>query len=69
MDKRTINKLERELTRAMADVVIARNKKWKYPLMPSHRTLQSMAKAATAVYEAAVEQAESDDSGHGPVSE
>ncbi|MEX1028155.1 MAG: hypothetical protein WD049_09150 [Candidatus Paceibacterota bacterium] len=69
MDKRTTNKLERELAEAMAEVVIVRNKKWKYPLMPSQRTLQSMAKAAAAVYEAAVEKAEPDESEHGPITE
>lgn len=67
MDKRTIDKLERELAQAIAEVVIVRNKKWKYPLMPSHRTLQSMAKAAAAVYEAAVERSESDESEPGPI--
>lgn len=36
-------------------MVIVRNKKWKYPLLPSQHTLQMMAKAATAVYEAADE--------------
>lgn len=69
MDKSITNKLERELAQAMAEVVIVRNKKWKYPLMPSHRTLQSMAKAAAAVYEAAVEKAEPVESEQGPVSE
>ena len=55
MDPKTVRKLERELEKAMAEVVIVRNKKWKYPLMPSQHTLQMMAKAATAVYEAAAE--------------
>ena len=58
MDKKTVSKLERELAQAIAEVVIVRNKKWKYPLMPSNHTLQSMAKAAAAVYEAAAEKAD-----------
>ena len=55
MDQKTVRKLERELEKAIAEVVIIRNKNWKYPLMPSQHTLQMMAKAATAVYETAVE--------------
>lgn len=55
MEQKTVRKLERELEEAIAEVVILRNKKWKYPLLPSRHTLQMMAKAAAAVYEAAVE--------------
>lgn len=55
MDQKTVRKLERDLEKAIADVVIVRNKNWKYPLLPSRHTIQMMAKAATAVYEAAVE--------------
>ena len=55
MDPKTVRKLENELEKAIAEVVIVRNKKWRYPLLPSQHTLQMMAKAATAVYEAAVE--------------
>ena len=61
MDQKTVRKLERELEKAIADVVIVRNKNWKYPLLPSQHTLQMMAKAATAVYEAAVENQERPD--------
>ncbi len=55
MDQKTIHKLEKELEKAIAEVVIVRNKNWKYPLMPSQDTLHLMAKAAVGVYEAAVE--------------
>ncbi|QDU94094.1 hypothetical protein [Lignipirellula cremea] len=55
MEPKTVRKLEKELEKAIAEVVIVHNKKWKYPLLPSQHTLQMMAKAATAVYEAAVE--------------
>jgi len=53
MDQKTVRKLERDLEKAIAEVVIVRNKNWKYPLLPSRHTIQMMAKAATAVYEAA----------------
>ena len=61
MEQQTVRKLERELEKAIAEVVIVRNKKWKYPLLPSQHTLQMMAKAATAVYEAAAENQERPD--------
>jgi hypothetical protein len=54
MDQKTVRKLERELEKAIAEVVIVRNKNWKYPLMPSRQTMHLMAKAAVAVYEAVV---------------
>jgi len=57
MDQKTVRKLERELEQAIAEIVIARNKNWKFPLRPSQHTIQMMAKAAAAVYEAAVENA------------
>jgi hypothetical protein len=60
MDQKAVRKLERELEKAIAEVVIIRNKNWKYPLMPSQHTLQMMAKAATAVYEAAAEKHDRD---------
>lgn len=55
MDQKTVRKLERELEKAIADVVVIGNKNWKYPLLPSQHTLEMMAKAAAAVYEAAVD--------------
>ena len=55
MDQKTVRKLEGELEKAIIEVVILRNKNWKYPLLPSHHTVQMMAKAAAAVYETAVE--------------
>jgi len=55
MDPKTVRQLEHELEQAIAEVVIVRNKKLKYALLPSQYTLQMMAKAAAAVYEAAVE--------------
>lgn len=58
MDQNTVRKLERDLEKAIVDVVVIGNKNWKYPLMPSQHTMQMMAKAAAAVYEVAAEQEE-----------
>jgi hypothetical protein len=54
MDQMTVKKLEKNLTEAMADVVGRLGLK-RLPMLPSHRTLEMMAKAAVAVYEAADE--------------
>lgn len=54
MDQKTVKKLEKALTEAMADVIGRLGLK-RLPLLPSHRTLEMMAKAAVAVYEAADE--------------
>ena len=58
MDQKVVRKLEKEIEKAIADVVIVRNKNWKFPLLPSQHTLQMMAKAAAAVYEVAAENSE-----------
>jgi hypothetical protein len=55
MEPKTVRKLENELLKAIAEVVIVRNKNGTYPLLPSQHTIQMMAKAAAAVYETAVE--------------
>jgi MinD-like ATPase involved in chromosome partitioning or flagellar assembly len=57
MDPKTIRKLENELYEAIADVICRLGLK-KLPLLPSQRTMEMMAKAAVAVYEAAVEEHE-----------
>ena len=57
MDQKAVRKLEKELHKAVADVICRLGLK-KLPLLPSHRTMEMMAKAATAVYEAAVEERE-----------
>ena len=54
MDQRTVRNLEKELEKAIADVILRLGLK-KLPLLPSQHTMEMMAKAATAVYEAAVE--------------
>jgi MinD-like ATPase involved in chromosome partitioning or flagellar assembly len=54
MDPKTVHKLEKRLYEAVADVICDMGLK-KLPLLPSQHTMEIMAKAAAAVYEAAVE--------------
>jgi MinD-like ATPase involved in chromosome partitioning or flagellar assembly len=54
MDPKTVEKLEEKVEEAIAEVVVHMGLK-KLPLLPSRHTIQMMAKAAVAVYEAAVE--------------
>ena len=53
MEPKTVRKLEKELHKAIANVMHHLGLK-KQPLLPSQHTMKMMAKAATAVYEAAV---------------
>ncbi len=54
MDQKTVDRLEREIETAIAGVVARLGLK-KLPLLPSQKTIRMMAKAAVAVYEAAVD--------------
>ena len=54
MDQKTVEKLEGKIEEAMTEVIVKMGLK-KLPLLPSQRTAHLMAKAAVAVYEAAVE--------------
>ena len=54
MNNKTVEKLENKLEDAIAEVFKAKSMK-KIPMVPDRHTLQMMAKAATAVYEADVE--------------
>jgi len=54
MDPETVEKLEGETEEAIAEVFFEL-RHMKLPLLPSRHTLHMMAKAAVAVYEAAVE--------------
>ena len=54
MDEKTVGKLERELEDSIAQVIVGIGLK-RLPLLPDRHTLHLMAKAAVAVYEAAVE--------------
>ena len=55
MDQKTVKKLEKELEKAIADVVVVRLGLRTLPLLPPRPTIQMMAKAAAAVYEGGVE--------------
>ena len=57
MDPKAVRKLEKELHKAIVDVICRLGLK-RLPLLPSHHTMEMMAKAATGVYEAAVEEHE-----------
>jgi hypothetical protein len=54
MNQRTVKSLERKIEEAIADIIMKMGLK-RLPLLPSHRTMQLMAKAAVAVYESAAE--------------
>jgi hypothetical protein len=54
MDPKTIEKLEAKIEEAIAEIIVQMGVR-KLPILPSHHTMHLMAKAAVAVYEAAVE--------------
>lgn len=54
MDQKIVRKLEAKLEDAIAEVIITMGLK-RLPLLPARHTMRMMAKAAAAVYEAAVE--------------
>jgi hypothetical protein len=54
MDQKKARKLEQELTTAIGEVVCRLGLR-HLPLLPSHKTMQEMARAAVAVYEAEVD--------------
>jgi MinD-like ATPase involved in chromosome partitioning or flagellar assembly len=54
MDPKTVDKLERKIEDSIADIIMKMGIR-KLPLLPSRHTMHLMAKAAVAVYEAAVE--------------
>jgi hypothetical protein len=54
LHEKTVRRLEREIEAAIAGVVASLGQD-RLPLLPSHLTTHLMAKAAVAVYEAAVE--------------
>ena len=53
MDPKVARRLERELEKAITEVV-RRLRLKELPLLPAHQTMKDMAKAAVAVYETAV---------------
>jgi hypothetical protein len=54
MDEKTVGRLEENIEEAIAQVIVKMGLK-KLPLLPDRHTMHLMSKAATAVYEAAVE--------------
>jgi len=54
MDEKTVRKLERRIEKAILDVILQMGLR-SLPLLPSQQTMHLLAKAAVAVYEAAVE--------------
>jgi hypothetical protein len=54
MDEKTVEKLECKIEEAIAELIVKMGVR-KLPLLPSRQTMHLMAKAAVAVYEAAVE--------------
>ena len=54
MDPKTVEKLEGKIEEAIAEMIVEMGIR-KLPLLPTRRTMHLMAKAAVAVYEAAVE--------------
>ena len=57
MDQKKARKLEQELVKAIGEVVCRFGLR-RLPLLPSHKTIQDMARAAVAVYEAEVDKPE-----------
>ena len=55
MEQKIVNKLERKLEQAIVEVIVAEMGLKQLPLLPTRQTMHLMAKAATAVYEVAVE--------------
>ena len=60
MDPKPVCKLEEKIEEAIGGVIAKMGLK-KLPLLPSHHTIQMMAKAAVAVYEASAEDRLSED--------
>jgi hypothetical protein len=60
MEQKIVSALERALESEILRVVMRGIKGRRLPLLPSHRTIQLMAKAAVVVYETAVEVSESE---------
>jgi hypothetical protein len=59
MDQKKVRKLEQELVKAIVEIVCRLGLR-RLPLLPSHKTMQGMARAAVAVYEAEVDRPKED---------
>jgi hypothetical protein len=60
MEQKAVSALEQNLETAILKVIMRSLKGRRLPLLPSHRTIHLMAKAAVVVYETAVEVSESE---------
>ena len=60
MEQKIVSALERALESEILRVVMRGIKGRRLPLLPSHRTIHLMAKAAVVVYETALEVSESE---------
>lgn len=60
MDQKTVSALEEDLEGAILSVIMKAVKGRRLPVLPSHRTVHLMAKAAVVVYETAVEVSEAE---------
>jgi hypothetical protein len=60
MDQKAVSALEGDLESAFVSVIMRAVKGRRIPLLPSHRTIHLMAKAAVVVYETAVDVSESE---------
>lgn len=59
MDQKKARKLEQELVKAIGEVVCHLGLR-RLPLLPSHKTMKEMARAAVAIYEAEVDRPKQD---------
>jgi hypothetical protein len=66
MDEKTVRKLENRIEKAILEAISDTGLK-RLPLLPSQLTMHLMAKAAVAVYEAAVENCNGGQPSEGPV--
>jgi hypothetical protein len=66
MDEKTARKLENRIEKAILEVISDMGLK-RLPLLPSQLTMHLMAKAAIAVYEAAVENCNGGRPSEGPI--
>jgi hypothetical protein len=60
MEQKAVSALEQNLENAILRVIMRSIKGRRIPLLPSHRTIHLMAKAAVVVYETAVEVSDSE---------
>ena len=60
MEQKIVKKLESEIEKAIAEVIMKMGLK-RLPLLPSQQTMHLMSKAAVTVYETAVENRQNED--------